>query len=80
MRSKSKNADFPYVFLMFCFFFKKGHFGKYSNKPSRAAGNVDFPYVVLMIFEEIIKQPNENQHFCSWAASWPQDGRKMAPS
>ena len=37
MRSKSKNADFQ---MFFDVFKKNGHFGKYSNKPSRAGGGV----------------------------------------
>ena len=40
---RAKMLIFLKFFLMFFFFKKKnGHFGKYSNKPSRAAGNVDF--------------------------------------
>ena len=31
-------------------FDKNDRFGKYSNKPSRAAGDVDFPHVFLMFF------------------------------
>ena len=35
-----KHVDFPNVFKMF--FDKNGRFGKYSNRPSRAAGDADF--------------------------------------
>ena len=63
-----KNVDLPNVFK--CFFDKNGRFGKYSNKPSRLAGDGDVAYVFLMISVEIIQHTKQNHHFCCWTASW----------